>query len=484
MKRTTIWGSVLVALVMSLLVAPQPAAARIPVDHASFNVVAPWGTPAQRWRIVHSVESAIANVPRRSARNPDPTILIATFMLDRRRTVNQLIKACKRGVSVRVVLDDDIKNRQSRRLKRALNGDNVKDRNRDGFVDRIPKRGACGKKLTKKQRAAMSARLAAAKRSHAVKHAKALQAARKKFKRPKVRKRAFKRIHARFDRAPLTTAQGWGGDRSYVKVCKGACRGPGINMHSKFYVFSSTGPYRNVVQVSSSNLNAGGALKGWNEMYTIRGRPKLYRAFHRVHREMTQDTPAGDKLVQVRSGPYTVRFFPVRRAGKANDPVWSDLSKIKCRTPLGKHKRTKVFVSMFYWRDPRGEYLAQRLLQLARKGCKVQVILGAPGRKIARQMKKASRRGLIRVYDSRWDLNGDGLFDNRTHAKFVLVKGHYGKNPRSYQVMTGSGNWVRGSLVGGDEVSLNISGKRAYQQYVRAWDRIRDHSRLIRPRRR
>lgn len=215
-------------------------------------------------------------------------------------------------------------------------------------------------------------------------------------------------------------------------------------------------------------------------MYTIRGRAKLYRAFRSIHRQMTEDTPAGDKLVQVRSGPYTVRFFPVRRAGKANDPVMTDLGKVRCKTSLGRHKRTKIFVSMFYWRDWRGEYLAKRLLGLARKGCKVQVILGAPGRKIAKRVKRAARRGLIKVYDSRWDLDYDGIPDNRTHAKFVLVKGAYGRSSASYQVMTGSGNWVSGSLIGGDEVSLNISSKRAYQQYVRAWDRIRDHSRLVR----
>ena len=39
-------------------------------------------------------------------------------------------------------------------------------------------------------------------------------------------------------------------------------------MHSKFYLFSRTGASQHVVMVSSSNLNRGGAVLGWNDMYT------------------------------------------------------------------------------------------------------------------------------------------------------------------------------------------------------------------------
>lgn len=489
MKRTPLWVSLLVVLVMSLVTSglgvPTPAAAKAigGADRATFNVVAPWGTKAQRWRLVRSVETAIRKVPKRSPGEARPTILIATFMLDRKRTVTELIEACRRGASVRVVLDDDVDNRQSRRLKRSLNGDNLRDRNRDGFADRPPKRGPCGRALTAKQKQARAETLAANKRKYYGSPVKAFQGKKgKQLQRAKkARAKTVARKAARRKAMPLQRT--WGTDRSYVKVCKGACRGRGLNMHSKYFVFSQTGKARHVIKLSSSNLNSGGALKGWNDMYTIRGRVALYRKFQRIHRQMTSDTPAGDRLVQAKSGPYTVRFFPVKKWGKRYDPVMRDLSRVRCRTPLGRYNRTKIFVSMFYWRDPRGEYLAERLLTLARKGCTVQVILGAPGKKISRRIKSAGRRGLMRVYDSRWDLDYDGVPDSRTHAKFVLVKGSYGRRKKSYQVMTGSGNWVSGSLVGGDEVSLNIASKRAYKQYVRAWDRIRDRSRLI-PRRR
>jgi hypothetical protein len=49
--------------------------------------------------------------------------------------------------------------------------------------------------------------------------------------------------------------------------------------------------------------------------------------------------------------------------------------------------------------------------------------------------------------------------------------------------MTGSQNWVAGSLSRGDELSLNIALGSAYNDYVADWRNIRAHSRRVpRPR--
>jgi hypothetical protein len=45
--------------------------------------------------------------------------------------------------------------------------------------------------------------------------------------------------------------------------------------------------------------------------------------------------------------------------------------------------------------------------------------------------------------------------------------------------MTGSQNWVRGSLVRGDESSLNIHLASAFQQYQANWEKVRKHSRRV-----
>jgi hypothetical protein len=261
-----------------------------------------------------------------------------------------------------------------------------------------------------------------------------------------------------------------------VKRCIGACRGGGGNMHSKFYLFSRTGKAQKVVMVSSSNLNRGGATMGWNEMYTIKNRPRLYKAFAAMHREMTDDKAAGAKKVQVADGPFLARFFPMKHASKKNDPTLHDLDRIRCKSKLG---RTRINVSMFYWKGGRGNYLADKLFSLARDGCQVGVVYGAPSIQIATRLRAAAGRSLIRLYDTRWDRNDDGFNEVRTHAKYVLVKGSYGKDRAAYRVLTGSQNWVAGSLSRSDETTLNIGLKSAYVDYLHNWNTIRQHARRL-----
>jgi hypothetical protein len=107
------------------------------------------------------------------------------------------------------------------------------------------------------------------------------------------------------------------------------------------------------------------------------------------------------------------------------------------------------------------------------------VIYGAPSREIAGRLRTAAKAGLVTLYDSRWDFDEDGWNEIRTHAKYVLVKGAVDTNKSSYQVWTGSQNWVAGSLSKGDEISLNIATKAAYRRYIADWAMIRNNSRQI-----
>jgi phosphatidylserine/phosphatidylglycerophosphate/cardiolipin synthase-like enzyme len=441
-----------VALVATMALVATPTAAYAG-SGATFNVPRPWGNQAAHVRIVKHVEKAIRHT-RPTKADPRPIILITSYLLDRTTSVDAMVAACRRGVSVRVLLDHDIVNRNSKRLIRTLNGDNVRDRNHDGKPDRKAKRGRCNRPL------------------HRHHHRVAGAAGRPIAEQAPFTDRQARRSADRPTHASVT----WGRDRSYVKRCKGSCRGGGGNMHSKFYAFSHTGHVRNVVMVSSSNLNRGGAYAGWNDLYTVRNRPKSFAAYVRIHREMTNDRRAGRGKVEVRDGPFTSRFFPMRHAGKRTDPTLADLNKIRCHGPLG---HTKIHISMFYWKGRRGNYLASKLLNLARHGCRVSILYGAPSRALAERLRNAARRHLINLWDTRWDHNGDGYNEVRTHAKYVLVRGRYGKDRRAWRVMTGTQNWVAGSLSLSDENSLNIALKSAYKQYRRDWTMIRKHSRRL-----
>jgi phosphatidylserine/phosphatidylglycerophosphate/cardiolipin synthase-like enzyme len=453
---------VLSALLLSLL--PGLAAqAETPAGGATFNKPRPYGTTAERWRIVRKVNSAVKSVPgwKPTSSAPQPRILIAAYFFDQMSSADALIAACKRGVSVRVVLDGKVANRAARKLVTALNGDNVRDANGNGIQDpgERPTRGKCNRELSG---SGVARSTEGTLDGSTTGDGDGLLSA-----------EAAERSVMRAADEPFQ----WGPDRSYVKKCEGTCRGGSTgqaNMHSKFYAFSQSGTAKNVIMVSSSNLNAGGALNGWNDMYTMRGRPAGFQCYNEIHRELTADkNVANGQRRECIDGPFTSRFFPMKGAGQSNDPLMVDLRKIGCRSAFGP---TQIRVSMFYWADSRGDYIADKLLSLARSGCKVHIIYGAPGNKLAARLRQAAHSGLIRLWDSRRGLNAEGTPQVRTHGKFVLVKGSYAGNGSAHVVMTGTQNWVWGSLTNSDENSLNIHLKSAYDQYARGWEVIRRHS--------
>jgi phosphatidylserine/phosphatidylglycerophosphate/cardiolipin synthase-like enzyme len=428
-------AAVVAALTLVSVTGTLPAHAWEPAEQATFNVPRPWGSAGQRSAIIGKVEQAINHTPA------GETILIATYLFDRVSSVDALINACRRGVSVRVILDGRIVSGQSRRLVAALNGDNVTPKRSGGWTK--PRTGKCGRPFASNRATQLSTDQA---------------------------------VTSSVD-DPSAALTSWGKDRSYVKNCSGSCRGNGANMHAKFYAFSRTGTARDVVIISSSNLNEGGASRGWNDMYTVKDRPKTYDLYLSVHREMMDDDEGDDRgQKEVVDGKYTTRIFPWPGVRRRDDPVMRDLNKVGCR---GARGRTLVHVSMFFWKGDRGNDIATKLLNLARNGCQVSIIYGAPSRNIADRLRAPARAGLISLYDSRWWLDEDEEVDVRTHHKYVLVNGRYGSQAQSWQVMTSTANWVDGSLRRCDENSLNIASASAWRAYKANWDDVRSHSRRV-----
>jgi len=389
-------GAVIVCLLVSVTLL-SPAATAALTDGPIFNN--PLGGKAAKFRLQAHVERAVRHAPRGS------TILVSTFLMDRRQSADALIAARKRGVAVQVVMDDDIDTGSSRRLTRVLNRDN--------------------------------GRLAA-------------------------------------DGTPVK----WGPDDSFVVQCAGSCRGGGAekNMHTKFYAFSRTGGKSDVVMVSSANLNRGGATLGWNDLFTMVGRPAIFSVYRQIHEEMARDRATGTPFVSSLVGRFESQFFPKRNARRATDPTYQALSRIRCHGATGgsgRAGRTAINISMFFWGGERGVYLAKRLLALRREGCIVSVIYGAPSNEVAAILRDAAWRGEINLYDSRSDRNGDGMADLRVHTKYMLVNGRFGGDSSSWQVFTGSQNWVKGSLTGGDEVSLQVNSRPAYARYMDNWNTVR-----------
>ena len=381
---TAVSAVLAVALVVAL--PASAASAYSPSDGPTFNN--PKGNEAAKFRLLRRVERTIASTPR------GHTIRIATYLMDRKITADRLIKAHRRGVNVKIVMDDGIKSAPSRRLRRVL-GTNI---------------------------------------NH----------------------------------------------RSYARFCRNSCRGTRGQMHSKIYMFSRAGGVNDVVMVSSANLNNGGARLGWNDLFTMTRKKRLYDKYLSIHQQMAKDRPVqppGKRYQVSRVGRFESHFFPKPGVTRASDPVYRAMSRIHCRGVrggAGRHGRTAVNVSMFWWSGDRGMYLARRLLALQREGCRISVTYGAPSNKVAAVLRRAAWRGKIALYDSRQHRNNDGIVDLRVHTKYMLVNGHYATDHSAWKIFTGTANWSAGSLTGGDEVMLRVNSRPGYRRYINHYDFVRN----------
>jgi len=135
------------AIVMLVTLVPLSAGAYEPGGGATFNVPNPWGSSAENTRIVRKVEEAFRHV-RKTPRDPNPIILVTGYLFDRALSADALIDACRRGVSVRVIIDRDVVARPLRKLVTVLNADNVRDQDRNGIADTDPRAGRCNRART------------------------------------------------------------------------------------------------------------------------------------------------------------------------------------------------------------------------------------------------------------------------------------------------------------------------------------------------
>jgi phosphatidylserine/phosphatidylglycerophosphate/cardiolipin synthase-like enzyme len=269
---------------------------------------------------------------------------------------------------------------------------------------------------------------------------------------------------------------------SFFVICDRGCRGKGGALHTKFVTITKVrtdkGPRTNLIFTASGNITCGWATaRQYNDQYAIVGRADLFNSFNSLFAQLAADKRVRSPFRVYRSGPYTAWFFPRPGANRFNDPVYRALKAVKCRgaqnTPGG---RTIVKVKMFTWNGNRGMTLARELYKLDQKGCRVEVILGAPGAGVVRELRRPGRNGGIGVWDSRRDRNFDGELDLYTHMKMLSIKGWLGKNRSAMKVYTGSANWTQDAYTIGDEMVIRVSTARAWNQYDRHFEYVKTRS--------
>ena len=96
---------------------------------------------------------------------------------------------------------------------------------------------------------------------------------------------------------------------SFIFFCKGSCRnGPGGNLHTKVYSFSSTGASKYVLISTSANLTYGAAFGQWNDAYTIRDDANLFRTWVKVFRQLKNDRKTTPRHIGYNSPDRALAF--------------------------------------------------------------------------------------------------------------------------------------------------------------------------------
>ena len=262
----------------------------------------------------------------------------------------------------------------------------------------------------------------------------------------------------------LRSAFGTGtSDGTYLRTCKYSCMAnqPSF-IHSKLYLFSRTGGAKYVSMNSSANPAETGVSKSWNNTYTTVGDKTLYDANVDNFNDMLPDKTNTNYYHTVESPPYKEYFFPRAGSTKSSDTLYNILNDVSCPTSGPK---TEVRLTTYFWTSAR-VYLANKLADLKRQGCIVEVIYpdGSGSQDtIYTEVTNALLKGNIPTYNTR---RVDGLY---VHNKLILINGTYQGVASQKIVYATSQNLTMTSLRESNEVMLRIPdvhGLRAYLQQL------------------
>ena len=260
-------------------------------------------------------------------------------------------------------------------------------------------------------------------------------------------------------------------DGSYLRTCKYSCMAnkPSF-IHSKLYLFSRSGNAKYVAMNSSANPAETGISRSWNNTYTTVGDKTLYDAYVDNFNDMLPDKTDTDYYHTVESGVYKEYFFPRAGSTKKSDTLYNILNDVSCADSSGR--KTQVRLTTYFWTNLR-LYLAEKLADLKKQGCIVEVIYpdgSGDQNTIESKVTAELIDGNVPTYNTR---PANGLY---VHNKVILIDGVYQGAPNQKIVYATSQNLTMTSLRESNEVMLRIPIPSVYQAYLDNFIGIRGHA--------
>ena len=285
--------------------------------------------------------------------------------------------------------------------------------------------------------------------------------------------------------------------RSFVKICRRGCSSEHeySTVHSKLYMFSTTGASKRVVMVGSANLSLGHAY-AWNNLYRTVGNEAYYNLLVDHFYKMAKE-PKNADLYQNVAVSSTMRLYTFPRNAKDidEDVNYTMLEKVRCTgaaSGYGVSGKTALDFAMFKWTDTRSQ-VAEKLRALADSGCRVRVITDKANMskgilKILTEAKKGKASPII-VKDANTVKKGQERY---LHHKFITINGYYvdpaykdSDNRRSKIVFTGSPNLTSTGLRHNNEILLRLRSTTDHTAYTKnfttIWDKYSTAFRYVDP---
>jgi len=274
---------------------------------------------------------------------------------------------------------------------------------------------------------------------------------------------------------------------SFLRICKGSCRGGPGNLHMKVYAFSRSGAAQNVVMTGSANMTDRAVTLQWNDLYTLNNEPKLYATFVHVFNQLKRDKRVAHRWISFDEGNISGQFYKNGTAqrtpskvttrtftngklpGPGQDPVLQRLKNVKCDAVPGAgiNGHTVIRITMYGWNGSRGKWLAQQVADLKRRGCNIRIILSVAGGKVVKILHHAGiplKSADYKYINTGTETHPEWVVDFYSHLKILAVNGNMSGNP-VHTVWTGSENWS-GMSFRNDEIILRVDSTKNYQKYV------------------
>jgi phosphatidylserine/phosphatidylglycerophosphate/cardiolipin synthase-like enzyme len=261
--------------------------------------------------------------------------------------------------------------------------------------------------------------------------------------------------------------------RSWIRECKGSCRGRGGITHFKFITFSKVGvgPHgpRSVVMYGSNNATDVAVGQQWNDWFTYTNDQPIYDLVNKMFDQAAKDKVYKQGYVYEdfpKSKPRTsMWFYPYtdRAATKQGDPVMAKLNQITCTgtTIKGLHGHTQVRIAQDAIAGDRGITIAKKVAALQRAGCDIKIVYTLMGG----QVKQILTAAHIPLVHYAYDRNGDCEYDMYLHAKDMTVEGTYAGDKKSFVTWNGTANWTPLPLTS-DEMVAEIHDRSTTQAYA------------------